>query len=274
MATVTHAERREELARAVKTLTTEDGWIAYLNMRARFHNYSFANTMMIMMQRPDATQVTGYGAKDGSTGWLSMGRQVRKGEKAIKIFAPMFRKDDQDEKVLYGFRIVNVFDVAQTDGDPLPAAPVVLLDGDAPTGLLERLSAVAEAEGLRIIHREAIGQENGALDRENKTVYLTIGLSNAAQCKTLAHELSHWFDPYLKDGGSYGANRAECEIVAESAAYIVCAAEGLATDPYSIGYVAIWSKGDVEVIQKAAERVDKAATLILKALEAKEVAAV
>src|SRR5690625_4915918 len=110
----THQAALERLQTAVFDLLTSDGWIKALRFRAQFHSYSFFNSLLILSQLPTATLVSGYRK------WKEMGRQVRKGERGIRILAPMLRKDPDDEerKVLTGFREVSVFDVSQTDGEP------------------------------------------------------------------------------------------------------------------------------------------------------------
>lgn len=267
----TIADRREKLEKAVETLATSEGWAEFLKFRLKFHNYSWANGMLIAMQCPGATHVTGYGAKDGKSGWLALGRQVRKGEKAIKIYAPILVKDKNDptgkRKVLIGFKIVSVFDVSQTDGDPIPEDPntVTLLEGDAPDGYIDALMAVATAEGLTVVDVERQGGANGWIEREHKLISIVSDLSNAQRAKTLTHEIAHWFDLQDMEAGTY--SRAEAECVAESAAYIVCSMQGLASDPYSVSYVAGWSQGNYDTLKNAADRTDKAAKAIVKALE-------
>src|SRR3954467_16000110 len=119
----------EQLVAKTATLTTSEGWTEYLNFLARFRQYSFNNTMLILIQRPDATHVASYKR------WTEMGRQVCKGEKSLGIFAPMTRKREdkatgETRTYVSGFRIVPVFDISQTEGDPVPQ-PItpVLLDG-------------------------------------------------------------------------------------------------------------------------------------------------
>src|SRR5436309_1691274 len=112
-------EAREQLERAVEALAQSEGWQVWIRTRATFHCYSLGNTMMIAMHRPDATRVAGYKA------WQKLGRQVRKGERGITILAPMpFKEKDENGeetgKVRTFFRAVKVFDLSQTDGDPLP----------------------------------------------------------------------------------------------------------------------------------------------------------
>jgi DNA primase len=258
------AEARERLESAVAELVTEEGWHRWLESRARFHAYSVGNTMLIAMQRPLATQVAGYRA------WQALGRQVRKGERGIAILAPMVgRREDpetgDDVRVVYGFRTVHVFDVAQTDGDELPEPPVSLLKGEGPDGLAAMLGAVAAGEELSVIAAATL-PANGSLDRSDRAI--TVGehleAGSAAWCKTMLHELGHWFD--LGPDGSAMFDRAAAEIVAESVAFTVGQTVGLETGEYSFGYVATWARGDVDRIREVADRVDAAAGRILAGL--------
>lgn len=111
------ADLLRELGEQVEALTSSSKWRQWLDVAARLHEYSFGNQMLIASQRPDATKVAGYRT------WQSLGRQVRKGERGIKIFAPMAVKDrdakDDANSVRILFRVVHVFDIAQTDGEPL-----------------------------------------------------------------------------------------------------------------------------------------------------------
>src|SRR5205085_3732183 len=128
-------------------LKASEGWQAWMETAARFHKYSFSNLMLIASQRPDATQVAGFQT------WKSLGRQVRKGEKGIAIFAPIsVRKVDDEsgeESRRLFFRIVHVFDVSQTDGEDLPTLAWPMLE-DRPTGLYEDLIGVAERLSLDV----------------------------------------------------------------------------------------------------------------------------
>src|SRR6266446_241270 len=111
------SEARERLAEAVEKLADSDTFAAWLRARGAFHDYSFNNTLLIVSQRPDATQVAGYKT------WQKLGRQVRKGEHGIRILAPCVVKretDSGEETRSMFFRTVSVFDVSQTDGEPLP----------------------------------------------------------------------------------------------------------------------------------------------------------
>jgi N-terminal domain of anti-restriction factor ArdC len=263
---------RERLAEAVESLVTSDRWTDWLASRARFHNYSLGNTMLIAFQRPDATQVAGYKA------WQSMGRQVRKGEKGIAILAPMVRRvkdaetgesrealDDSGRRIVR-FRTVYVFDVAQTEGDALPEAPIALPVGGRPDDYT-RLQDLAEAEHLSVTVDDLSPGINGQLDRSGWAITLGTHLfrtgSPAARIKTLTHELAHWFD---LGPGAVVYDRREAEIVAEAVAYIVGQHLALDTSSYAAGYVAAWAGGDSQKLHVVAERIDKAARSILGAL--------
>src|SRR5207244_9968641 len=129
----------EQLVEGVRALTTSEDWVRALEQAARFHRYSWRNSLLIALQRPEATRVAGYRT------WQSLGRQVRRGEHGIAILAPMvYRKRDDAEEtdalvVLRGFKVVSVFDVAQTEGEELPDVAPSRLEGAAPTGLCDEL---------------------------------------------------------------------------------------------------------------------------------------
>jgi antirestriction protein ArdC len=259
----------DRLNDAIERLVEDEEWMKWLNTRAAFHNYSFNNTLLIACQRPDATQVAGFRQ------WQALGRQVRKGEKGIAILAPMVKKVEDEagelHRKVYGFRTVYVFDIAQTDGEPLPESPVVKLTGDAGLRTFEdALRAHADAEGLSIIDdADNLGSANGMISRDVKTVYLAAGLAPDQRVKTLIHELAHWHDlgdPTKQEWESRFYDRDAAEITAESCAYIVASHVGLDTSDYSLGYVAAWADGNVEKIRGLAERVDGVARVMLKAL--------
>jgi antirestriction protein ArdC len=228
--------------------------------------------MLIAFQRSDASLVAGFKT------WQSMGRHVRKGEKGIAILAPIVRKikdadgervevgDDSGRRVV-GFRTVYVFDVAQTDGDALPEAPVSLPVGGRQEDYM-RLQDLAAKEGLSVTVDDMTGGKNGELNRASKIITLGTHLfengTPAARIKTLTHELAHWYD-LGADTAIY--DRHEAEIVAEAVACVVGQRLGLDTSSYSAGYVASWAGGDSQKLHAAAERIDTAARAILSVLD-------
>jgi antirestriction protein ArdC len=260
----------EALVAKTDALVTSEGWLEYLAFAARFRQYSFNNTLLILIQCPTATRVASYKK------WAEMGRQVRKGEKALSIFAPLMRKRE-DEKTgeektfLSGFRLVPVFDVAQTEGDALPEDPSrpVLLDGEAPEGLYAALAGIVAEHGYTLRVGPSEHGENGYTRPSDKVIQVTEGLSPAQSCKTLIHEVAHMLlhtdDKELTQDALLHRNVAEIE--AESVAHVVATVHGLPTDDYSVPYVAGWSNGKTEVIAFTADRVLKTAKTILAKTE-------
>lgn len=262
----------ESLVAKTEALTTSEGWLAWLRVAERFHHYSLNNQLLILVQRPEATQVAGYGV------WQSLGRQVRKGEKSIGIFAPMVRKKrDEDtgeeKRFVSGFRVVSVFDISQTDGEDVPLQPrPALLDGEAPAGLWDALAAVVGAHGYTLERGDCRGA-NGYTSPSTKTVKVREDVSEAQAVKTLAHEVAHMLMHCEDADLSADAirHRAVAEVEAESVAYLVANSHGLPTDDYTLPYVAGWSDGKTEVVAATADRVLKTARTILAATAPAEV---
>jgi antirestriction protein ArdC len=265
-----------QLLEQVERLTSSDAWKTTLQVAARFHTYSPNNVLLIAAQRPDATRVAGYRA------WAQLGRQVRKGEHGIAILAPVLRRADQDaptstdssqprasaedvttRRVLSGFRVAHVFDVAQTDGPDLPDLRPALLEGASPLGLWSDLFDQVEAAGYDIDYAD-LGEANGRTDFTDRTVVLHTGRSGAQLTKTLAHELGH-ITLHAPDLRPDGMTRDVAEIEAESVAYVVTAAHGLFADDYSVPYVTGWSGGDLDRVAASATRVLATARTILRA---------
>ena len=261
----------EALVAKTAELTTSEGWAEYLAFAARFRQYSFRNTLLILLQMPQATRVASYKT------WTSVGRQVRKGEKGLSIFAPMTRKREdkvsgEEKTFVSGFRLVSVFDVSQTDGDALPDAVThpTLLDGEAPEGLIVALTSIMVANGYALRFGPSERGENGYTSPAEKIVQITEGMSHAQIAKTMAHEVAHILlhcgDDALKQAEAR-VHRGVAEVEAESVAHIVLAAHGVPTDEYSLPYIAGWSDGKPEVVAATADRVLKAAKQILATTE-------
>ena len=255
----------EQLVAKTAALTTSEGWTAYLEFAAKFHNYSLNNLLLILCQRPDATRVAAYRK------WQSLGRQVRKGEKSIGIFAPMVRKsedaDGKERRYVSGFRIVSVFDVSQTDGDALPedVTRPTLLAGEAPEGLWESLASVVTDHGYTLRLGPSEHGENGYTRPSDSLIQITEGLSPAQSCKTLAHEIGHML-LHCEDATLCAdalAHRNVAEVEAESIAHLIMAEHGIASDAYTLPYVAGWSDGKSEVVAATADRVLKTSRAIL-----------
>lgn len=266
---MTRADRLEaahqRLVGAVEAMVSGEDWRRLLAVARRFRTYSPNNVWLIAAQRPDATRVAGFST------WRSLGRHVRRGERGIAILAPVVTRrpadeddDDGESRVLRGFRVVHVFDVAQTDGEPLPEVETpVLLSGDAPAAVWDALAAQVAAAGFAL-ERGSCDGANGVTDFAARTVRVRADVEPAQAAKTLAHELGHVL---LHDGTEYARGcRGRAEVEAESVAYLVCSAAGLDADGYSFPYVASWSGGDVDAVRATAERCLGAARRSLDAL--------
>jgi antirestriction protein ArdC len=248
------AEQRRQIERAARELLTSEGWRCWVQTRAKFHRYSFNNCMLIALQAPEATQVAGFRA------WQQLGRRVRKGERSIKIMAPMgIKEHDADgqetgERIVF-FRSVPVFDIAQTDGEPLREIPREPITGDSHAHLLEPLTAHARSLGFSV-DRESLEHAGGYCDARARRIVLSTNLGSAnAQVRVLVHELAHAHGVSYKDYG-----REDAAVIVETAAVIACGALGLDTSGESIPYIAGWGeRGDLEAIRKHAETVDQIA---------------
>ena len=259
-----------QLETAFAELVSSEQWARMLTAAARFHSYSPANVLLILRQRPDATRVAGYRT------WRELGRQVRRGEHGIAILAPCtylrpaadeHEPDDEPRRVLRGFKIAHIFDIAQTDGEPVPDVRPALLDGDAPAGLWDTLAAQVAAAGFQLRRGDCHGA-NGRTNYTTRTVTVRDDVSDAQAVRTLAHELAH---VQLHDGTAHALGcRGLVEVEAESVAYIVATAAGMTPDPYSLPYVAQWSAGNVKAVKATAERVIGCAHGILAEIEASE----
>ena len=241
-----------------------DTFRAYLDAQSKFHNYSWGNVLLILAQNPDATRVAGYRT------WQSLERQVKKGEKAIRIIAPAYYKrretDEQTgeevERQVTFFRSAAVFDYSQTEGKPLPEVPVPVLDSDAGVELYARLENVARDEGLTVQrgHERFRAREQmmGFYEPEGRL----IAVRKAAQLqmtKTLAHELGHHFAEHTSSG-------PESETEAEGIAYVVLAHHGLDSGSRSFPYVATWAQ-DKAVLKAALARIQQVSTTIIGHIE-------
>ncbi len=296
-------ELHEKLTSAVEQLVSSDDWREALAFAARFRSRSFNNTMLIWMQHqagfeagrvpePFPTLVAGYRQ------WQALGRQVMKGQPGYMIFAPVtgrfatstpsdsgsWRRLGPREKPkpgevvrsrMVGARLAYVWDVSQTDGEPLPTTPApVLLEGEAPAGLWDGLAAQIRTAGFEVVSvpdEMAIMGANGMTDYEARTVSVRENMSAAARVKTLAHELAHvmMHDP---DDVEVRQHRGIREVEAESVALMIGAAHGMTTDGYTIPYVSTWAaragdKEPVQIVQATGERVRKTALSILDKLD-------
>jgi len=216
-----------------------------------------------LAQKPDASRVAGYRT------WQSLGRQVKKGEKAIRIIAPAYYKkkereeqsgEDRERQVTF-FRGASVFDLSQTEGEPLPEIAVPILDGEAGAELYARLESVALTEGLRVtIGHESFMQRPqmmGFYEPDTRAIYLREA-AQLQKTKTLAHELAHHFAKHQVSG-------AASETEAEAVSYVVLAHRGLDSGERSFPYIATWSK-EKAVLKAALATIQTVSTTIIDKL--------
>lgn len=262
----------EKLAEQVQAVHTGEDWTRWLNAANRFPTRSHNNSLLIVSQCPEATVVLGYNA------WQDLGRQVIKGEHGLKIFAPTYRKakadvPDADAEPTRTrparWRIVNVFDISQTSGKPLPEPPTpALLQGEAPDGLWDDLAYVVAAQHFTL-DRGDCGPANGVTNIAARTVRVRDDIDPAQAVRTLAHELAH----ILLHGDSALVSTVDhckgiTEVEAESVAYLVTAYHGLTSDTYTFPYIASWASSidgstPEEAVKSTGKRVVDAARQIL-----------
>jgi len=263
---------RDRLEQAAKALLTSDGWRRWVEVRGRngLARYSFGNQLLIAMQRPDATYVAGYRAL------LELNRCVRKGEKAIRILAPMSIKHheaegsataEQDDRTRMIFRAVPVFDVAQTEPlpgkEPVPLdAPCQPIEGDSHLHLLPALEDLAGELGYTVTRRPVEGPAEGWCNTRNHQIVVNSELSGNAQVRVLVHELAHALGIGYRDHG-----REQAEVLVDTVTYIVCSSVGLDTAGSSVPYIAGWGEdGQLDAIRSYAETIDTVAKRIEGAL--------
>ena len=264
------AETLSKLTQGIAQLGASDSWRAYLDAARRFHTYSFCNVLLIQSQFPTASRAAGFHT------WRGLGRSVRGGERAIWILAPVTTRlaatpgdgggvEDEDQpRVVVTFRAVPVFDIAQTDGEPLPEV-ASRLTGDDPCGAFDQLQRVAATLGYSVSVEPLPGERNGDCAFAERRLRVRDDLSPAQAAKTLCHEVGH---ALMHDGFAGTRELAECE--AESVAYVVCDGLGLDTSAYSFGYIAGWAGGGdeaVRAITDSGNRIQGAAHRILGSLE-------
>jgi hypothetical protein len=248
------------LEQAVGAIQDSESFRRFLDMQARFHHYSFGNVALILSQRPDATQVAGYNA------WLKLHRYVRRGEHGIRIIVPMRKKaaePDGDEPSRIFFGSGTVFDLDQTDGEPLPEVTVPDLVSDEGGQLYGHLYGLAAREGLTV-HEGEIGLPAGAAGvyRPKDRVIIVRPAAALQMTTTLAHELGHHFS------GLHGT-RGDEESIAESVAYVVCRRFGLDCGEASFPYVAIWAR-EPSVLRRVLGVVQGVSARIIDGIEGSE----
>lgn len=263
----------ESIAEQVEALRDSEAWTRFLSFATAFHRYSLTNLLLILAQRPEATHVAGYRT------WQKLDRQVRKGERGIRIFGGRdVTETVEDEKTgkdkeqrRTRFFPVSVFDMSQTDPlDPEAPDPAQLaqrLTGDDPAGIFEAVADYLTDKGWTLERRPIPGETNGYTKTDgSRLVVVDANLSPAQTAKTALHEAAHVLLHADEDPAEYVEHRGIKETEAESVAYIVAGILGLDTSAYSIGYVAGWSGCEAETIRSTASRVLRTAHALAEAI--------
>ena len=281
-------EISERLEQGVKEIFTSERYTEYLNTMSKFHNYSFNNTLLITMQKPEATLVAGYQA------WQKkFNRHVKRGEKGIQIIAPAPIREKQEiekidpvtkepvigddgqpeteivEMVIPRFRITTVFDVSQTEGEPIAELEVPELTGsvqfyDTFMQALQNISPVP----IRMMNVE--GEAKGYYHQTEKYIAIKEDMSNVQTMKTGVHEVSHALlhDREVMDAEGVLKDQTTKEVEAESIAYIVCNHFGLDTSEYSFTYIASWCESrDMKALKASMDTIRKTSAEIIGNIE-------
>ncbi len=276
----------------VKAYFESDKYREYLKFASKFTDYSARNTLLINMQKPDATLVAAFGK------WKQLGRNVERGEKGIEILAPVVYKTNMIEKTdrpavdefgnkLYNddgtekmetiekpmtglaFKKTYVFDVSQTSGEEIPEFTSEL-HGDIDSAKKEAVfAALKKVTGIDIEFKDIKGGSKGYYSYVNNQIVIKAGMSDAQTLKTAFHEAAHCLlhDP-KKNIVTNKSPRNEKEVQAESVAFMVSEKFGIDTSEYSFPYIASWSDGKpAEQLKRALQEIQETAKCITKAVE-------
>lgn len=284
-------EITDKLEEGLKELFESEKYKTYLSTMSKFHNYSFNNTLLIAMQKPEATLVAGYKA------WQkNFERHVNKGEKAIRILAPapykikeerdkldpvtgemMFDENgmpqkEQVEVTIPAFRAVSVFDVSQTDGKPIPELEAQELLSTV-EGYEDFVQALMNVAPVPIGFEDIPGDSKGYFHTEKKRIAVQENMSESQTLKTMVHEVAHSMlhnkeinrDDLIEEPAK---DRNTKEVEAESVAYTVCQHFGIDTSDYSFGYIAGWSSGkDMKELKSSLDTIRKTASELITGIE-------
>ena len=283
-------EITEKLEQGIKELFESEKYKTYLNTMSKFHNYSFNNTMLIAMQKPDATLVAGFKA------WQkNFDRHVKKGEKGIRILAPApYKIKEEQEKLdpvtgeimldkngmpvteeveikIPAFRVVPVFDVSQTDGKELPDIGVNELSGSV-EDYEDFMQALTEVSPVPITYEDIEGEAKGYFHTTDHRIAIQEGMSQSQTVKTAIHEVAHAKLHDREQNQDIDAvldkDRNTKEVEAESVAYTVCQHFGIDTSDYSFGYIAGWSSDrDMKELKSSLDTIRKTASELITGIE-------
>lgn len=275
------AAEREQMRAAIEQLRTSDGWQAWLRTRAAFRAYSLSNQLLIAHQRADASHVAGFRA------WLKLGYTVRRGEHALRIWAPCPPSnrrlqewkdagDDPDQRPRTYFKLVAVFDVAQVDPLPPPAEPAPLsppiepLTGDAVADRIPALDQLAADIGVTVTVHDT-RPADGSYTHRQRSIRIGEHLEPSGAAAVRIHELGHALVRLDRTDGDPQLDYASEEIVVEFIAHAVCNTLGLDTSANSVPYLAAWAEdADLDVLERTASLIDRLATRIENAVVSRD----
>lgn len=282
-------ELTDKLEQGLQDLFNSDSYCNYLRTMSKFHNYSFNNTLLIAMQKPEATLVAGYQA------WQkNFERHVNKGEKAIRILAPapykikeerdkldpvtgemMFDENgmpqkEETEVTIPAFRAVSVFDVSQTDGKPIPELEVNELLSTV-EGYEDFVQALMNISPVPIAFEDIPGDSKGYFSTAEKRIAVQENMSESQTLKTMVHEVAHSMlhDKEVNQSMDIPVkDRNTKEVEAESVAFTVCQHFGIDTSDYSFGYIAGWSSGrNMKELKSSLDTIRKTASELITGIE-------
>jgi hypothetical protein len=261
----------DKLEQGIESLLNSDRWKQWLTMMSQLRSlsgtrYSWQNCLLLLMQNPDCTFVAGF------HDWKKVGRSVKKGAKGLAIRAPFTKKldevdDNGENKRITYFNLVHVFDISQTEGNPIPELVSPLQGDDA--GLYEALIKSAQLNSMPVFEEELDGM-NGYCRFSRDGLYverIVVGthLSPLHKSKTLAHELAHGI---LHKGVDYAEHRPQCELEAESTAFIVLNHFGLDSGEFTFGYLCNWQgENALSKLKESADRIQLATNQIISWIE-------
>ena len=266
----------ERIDTCLATIDTDEDWLNYLSFQSIFYNYSFGNTILIYSQNPQATYVRGYKA------WNQLGRYVKRGSKGLAILAPCFKKvedfkepedkavyqdaegEKETKRVISGFRVTYVYDIADTDGSDeyLPVLVKGLAgNSDAEKEIYDRLLAFISTE--HTVKEVAGTASKGSYNLDTGVICVRADLEYLQKIKTLLHEYAHAIDFKMHPEPDVSRNRRE--LIAESVAFVVSMRLGLDTSSYSMSYIKSWLK-DADELKIIADTVQKVSARIINNL--------
>jgi len=274
----------KQLKAGVEGIQNSSQFRLFLATMAKFHDYSIGNQILIMLQKPDATRIAGFNT------WKDLGRWVKKGEKGIAILAPVMPPKSKVTCPGCGaeaprtarfcpecghgldigveidqprfFRVVHVFDLDQTEGDPLPEFEVPVLTGEVNEELFARLLDLMKSRGVRVSFEPRLHLDPAIKGQYSRgEIWVRPDEPRAQQLKTLVHEIAHYYSE-----GVFRIPRQDAETIAESAAYVVGAHYGFDTGVRSFPYVALWAQ-DKKVLDQNLSSIRRVAGTILDELE-------